>query len=59
MKAKDLEKRLINFSVSIIKGWKYLDKSFASEHLSKQSINLNFCLEYQKYQDSVNQNSKL
>jgi hypothetical protein len=34
MKAQDLENRLINFAVSIIKGWKYLDKSFASEHLS-------------------------
>ncbi|AUC78067.1 four helix bundle protein [Nonlabens sp. MB-3u-79] len=38
MKAQDLENRLINFAVSIIKGCKYVDKSFASEHLSKQLI---------------------
>ncbi|WP_292901736.1 four helix bundle protein [Nonlabens sp.] len=38
MKAQDLENRLINFAVSIIKGSKYLDKNFASEHLSKQLI---------------------
>ncbi len=38
MKAQDLEDRLINFAVSIIKACKYLDKSYASEHLSKQLI---------------------
>lgn len=38
MKAQDLENRLIDFAVSIIKTCKYLDKSFASEHLSKQLI---------------------
>lgn len=38
MKAQDLENRLIDFAVSIIKSCKYLDNSFASEHLSKQLI---------------------
>nr|WP_042292516.1 four helix bundle protein [Nonlabens ulvanivorans] len=38
MKAQDLEDRLIDFAISIIKSCKYLDNSFASEHLSKQLI---------------------
>ena len=38
MKAQDLEDRLIDFAVAVIKACKYLDKSFAAEHLSKQLI---------------------
>lgn len=38
MKAQDLEDRLIDFAVAVIQACKYLDKSFAAEHLSKQLI---------------------
>lgn len=38
MKAQDLEDRLIDFAVSVIKACKFLDQSFASQHLSKQLI---------------------
>ncbi|BAO55630.1 four helix bundle protein [Nonlabens marinus] len=38
MRAQDLEDRLIGFAVSVIKACKFLDKSFASQHLSKQLI---------------------
>ncbi|MCC1483902.1 four helix bundle protein [Winogradskyella immobilis] len=38
MKANELEKRLIQFSIDIILLCKTIDKSFASEHLAKQLI---------------------
>ncbi|WP_194851228.1 four helix bundle protein [Nonlabens antarcticus] len=38
MKAQELEDRLIGFAVSVIRTCKFLDQSFASQHLSKQLI---------------------
>jgi len=38
MKAQDLEDRLIDFAVSVIRAYKFLDQSFALQHLSKQLI---------------------
>lgn len=38
MKANDLENRLIQFSVDIIRLTKKIDNSFAGEHLNKQLI---------------------
>ena len=38
MNAQDLENRLIDFAVSVIRACKLIDQSFASQHLSKQLI---------------------
>lgn len=38
MKAQELENRLIDFAIAIIKSCKHLDNSYASQHLSKQLI---------------------